>query len=647
MILLWVLAIVMILSFIYFFMFRQKKKVKSLYNYLTMDDLCSAVAVYFKDRLYIQKRSITSQEQLSNEIEEKHLLKRTLEAAIAGSYKARVTIIDEIEAFLVSNAMNITSLDELSCIVFRDPKLMTSNEKFETMMYFIQKDIMDNMTPEQLYDEDTEAHLMCFSYFIELTKCLELARPLKTAPHLHGYYINDDDIDSYFDFFMREKNIEITVADAVVITSMIIWEKLFGFGPIDTLVYDNSIDEIEGGTCGADFGSARHVVSPLNSIMVSVKNKLLRLQFLRFDSQSAFENCAISLANNGEGTFTSDDGFKFTTLTDLRRVTVRRPPLADKFSFNIRKLDFATRTNQELLEWNSVTIYNTQLVQDTLQVMAWSLLPFAWSGEQGAGKTSHVNSYVDLLEPDTAVRALGNIDESQFGNRFPERDIQHLFATPRQNAHVIAAVGRRTKGEFLIVMEILDAMWGQEAINNFKSGYVGGMLTAHGANSEDLVGFLAQLLAMGQSTSSQETTKIVASVININVKPMKYGDIYCLESITEIIPRDWKIEWETINEDALEMAGAINQQKYFQNYLDPALFKTAEIVVFNKQTNAYEIKNRPSLSLCAKIFFRLGKNRRKFFVNYMKRYFEVDIITEMIEKGVLILSDPTDLRGWF
>lgn len=644
--LLWAVALVLISSFVYFFMFKSQKKVRSLHKYLTFNDLCSAVSVYIKDRLYIQQRTLVSHEQMINTIAEKQLFKTTLEAAIAGSYKARRAILDEIEAFLVGSAMNITTLDELSCIVFRNPDNMSSNEKFETIMYFIYKDIEEHLSPEELYDEDNQAHLYLFQEFLRITEVLSAPRPLKTAPHLHGFYIDEDDLERYFDYFVREKEIEITVADAVAITAIMIYQKIFGFGPVDTIVYDNSIDEIEIGTCGAEFGNARHIVSPLNSVMVSVSNQLLRLQFLNFESKAALENCIIALAANGEGTFTAEDGYKFTTLTDLRRVTARRPPVSDRWSVNIRKLDAKVMTNQQLLERNFIAIGNTQLVQDTLQLLAWALIPLAWTGEQGSGKTSHVNAYCDLLEPDVAIRALGNIDESQFGNRYPERDMQHLFETPRQSLHEIAGVGRRTKGTFLVMMEVINSESGQEAINNFKSGYVGGMLTGHGDTTEAMVEFMAQLLAMGQSTSSIETTKIVASILSINVKTMKYGSVFCFEKITEVIPREWKIDWATCSEDGFELASAQNDQLYYSNVTNPNLYTVSEIVTFNKETFTYEPNTRPSLALCAKIFFRIQKNRRRFLFNYMKKYFNVDLLTELIDNNILIIKDMDSIKDW-
>jgi type IV secretory pathway ATPase VirB11/archaellum biosynthesis ATPase len=487
-----------------------------------------------------------------------------------------------------------------------------------------------------------------------------MKRALKTAPHLHASYLNDHDLQQFFDFFMREKNIEITVTDAVAITSLMIYQKLFGFGPVDTLIYDNSIDELWFGTCGAEFGSARHVVSPLNSVMVSISNNLIRLQFLHFQTQSALENCVVALSSNGEGTFTSDDGYKFTTLRDLRRVTSRRPPLSDRYAVNVRKLDYQVWTNRGLLERNPIEIHGTEFAQHTLQLFMWSMMNVGFIGDQGAGKTSHINASVDLLEPDVAIRAFGNIDESQFGNRYPERDIQHFFQTPRQGLHEVAGVGRRTRGMYIILMEVIDGESGQEAINNLKSGYIGGMLSGHGGNAHQMVEFMAQLLAMGQSTSSIETTKIVASVLNSCIKVMKYGNIFCYENITEIIPRDWSIDWVDVHpdntsyisahgesiRDSIDFIRAENDKLYYKNALDPALFYTQDIVYFNKETMTYEPKNRPTLGMCAKIFFRLAKERRKFFFNYMQNYFNVNILQELVDSRILILSETQSISDW-
>ena len=652
---LWILAIFMIMAFIYLLMFRPERQVQSVFKHQTLEDLATAFSIYMRDRLYMQKRKIVSHEQFINENEEKQLLRKTLEKAIGGDYPSRLVIIDEIQAFLIGTSMNIETLDDLNCILFRSPDAMSATEKFETMMYYLKKEVQSSMTVEQTYDEDNDDLLKIFKKFVEFTGVFKEKRPLKTDSTLSGYYLNDRDLSYHFRRFMDDKQIEITVADAVSITSILIYQRLFGFDIVDTLTYDNSIDEIEIGTTGATVGSGRHISSPLNSILIAMSNRLLRLQFLSFRSEAAYKNCIIALAANGEKTFTEDDGLKYTTLHNLRRITARRPPAADKISVNIRRLSFAPVTNRQLLEMNPVVPGNVQLVQDTLQVMAWTMTTFCWTGEQGSGKTSHVNAFCNLLDADTAIRALGNIDESQFGNRYPERDAQHLFETPRQSLHQIAGMARRTRGTFLILMEVIDAESGQEAINNFKSGYIGGMMTGHGATTEAMIEFMAQLLAMGQATSTVETTKIVANVLRLNVKTAKYGTTFHYEAITEIIPRDWNVNWEKIHVDnehlaayadrdeSIERIRAYNEQLYFQNSLNPQLYATQTLIRFNKESLTYEAVHRPSLKLCVDWFFAIAPSRRKFLFDYLEYYFKVDLAEELIEGKHVFVSSKEEL----
>ena len=652
---LWIIAIFMIFAFIYLVMFRPEKQVQSVFKYQTIEDLCSSVSVHMRDRLYMQKRKIVSHEQFINEIEEKQLLRKTLEKAIGGSYQARSVILDEIQAFLIGTSMNIETLDDLSCVLFRSPDAMLANEKFETMLYFLKKEIQDSLTLEQTYDEDNDDVRKAFKKFVEFTGVFKEKRPFKTDPTLSGYYINDKDLSTHFRRFLVEKNIEITVADAVAITAILIYQRLFGFGVVDTIVYDNSIDEIQLGTSGATVGSGRHISAPTNSAMIAMSNRTLRLQCISFHSEAAYQNAIISLASNGEKTFTADDGYKYTTLHDMRRITARRPPAADKFAVNIRRLSASVVTNRQLLEMNPTIPGNTQLVQDTLQIMAWTMTTFCWTGEQGSGKTSHVNAFCNLLDADVGIRALGNIDESQFGNRYPERDAQHLFETPRQSLHSIAGMGRRTRGTFLILMEVIDAESGQEAINNFKSGYIGGMMTGHGATTEAMIEFMAQLLAMGQSTSTVETTKIVANVLKLNVKTAKYGSTFHYEAITEIIPRDWNVNWELVHPDNgqeamyadaeqnLNRIRAINDQLYFQNSLNPLLYATQAIVRFNKETLTYEAVHRPSPGLCVQWFFAIDPSRRKFLFDYLENYFDVDLAQELIDNKHVFVDSKEEL----
>ena len=651
---LWAIAIFMMMVFIYLLMFRPEKQVQSVFRYQTLDDLCASVSVHMRDRLYMQKRKVVSHDQFINEIEEKQLLRRTLEKAIGGCYRSRSVILDEIQAFLIGSSMSIETLDDLSCVLFRSPDAMLANEKFETMLYFMRKEIYESLTIEQLYDEDNDDLRCAFKKFVQFCEVFQQKRPLKTDPGLSGYYVNDKDLSLHFRRYMEERNIEITVADAVAITSILIYQDLYGFGIVDTIAYDNSIDEIQLGTTGATVGSGRHVSAPTNSTLVAISNKTIRLQCISFRNEAAFQNAIIALASNGEKTFTADDGYKYTTLHDLRRVTARRPPASDKFAVNIRRLSADVVTNRQLLEMNPVVPNNIQIVQDTLQVMAWTMTTFCWTGEQGSGKTSHVNAFCNLLDADVGIRALGNIDETQFGNRYPERDAQHLFETPRQSLHAIAGLGRRTRGTYLVLMEVIDAASGQEAINNFKSGYIGGMMTGHGNTTESMVEFMAQLLAMGQATSTVETTKIVASVLKMNVKTAKYGSTFHYEAMTEIIPREWKVNWELVHPDIEDVSysdvdvnynriQAYNDQLYYQNALNPKLFEASTVIRFNKETLTYEAVNRPSLGLCVQWFFAIDPTRRRFLFDYLQTYFKVDLAQELIDGKFVFVDSKEDL----
>ena len=655
---LWIIAILMVLAFIYLLMFKQQKQVKSLYKHQTLEELSLHVAMYFRDRTYINKRNSVSAAQAENEIANKQLMVKTIDEATRGSYEARQALIDEISAFLVGSMMNISELDDLSCILFRDPNSMSANEKFVTMMYFIKQEIIAELSLEELHDEDAQETRMCFKRFVEFTKVFDKKRVLKTTENYQrheGYYLNNEDISFFFELFMEDRGIAIQVADAVMITSILIYQKLFGYGPIDDLIYDNSIDELQIGTCGATRGSGRHIVSPLNSTMVFMSNRTLRLQFLSFPNMETMEKAVFLLASNGEATFTSADGYKFTTLAkEPRRVTARREPAADMISVNVRKLDANVITNRELLLRNAVEIFGTNFVEETLQILAWAKIALCVTGAQGTGKTSHVNGYVDLLEPDVAIRALGNIDESDFRNRYPERDAQHFFETARQSQHQIAGMMRRTRGDFVILMEVIDGASGQEAINNLKSGYTGGMLTGHGDTTESMITFMAQLLAMGQATSSVETTKIVASTLRVNLKTARYGDIFHYDFLSEIIIRDWNIDWSQVNDDTLGITDtdrliqniAENNEKFYRNSLNPELYSVNKIVSFNKRTLTYEPANRFSPNFCAEMFLKLNKNRRKFLLNYMEAHFEVDLAQELIDTGVIVVDSKEELMKW-
>lgn len=634
---LWVLAAFCLLAFIYAFMFKPSRRLQTLHKYKTLEEMTIATGEYFRERTFPQTRNLVSNEQAVAENYERNKLMETIEAASGGSYKDRQLIIEEIMTFLMSDAFNIERLEDLSCISFINAKQMTPTEKFEVMMYYIQKEIEEQMREEGTFNDDSMGQFEAFSEFINMFGILEKSRQLRTNPDHMAIYVTDKDIDNYFDVFMSERDEDITVSDAIAITAIFIYQRLFGFSKVDTLIYQ-SIDELQLGVGGTEIGEKRHIASPENSVLAVINNKKIRLQFLRFESITDLENTIVALSENGEQTFTPKDGFKFTTLKNLRRVTSRREPVADFMSTNIRKLATAGPTNVQLLQKNPVKIHNAEFVGEWLQLLAWAKMCIIWSGGQGSGKSSHMNAFTELFGPDVAVRALGNIDESRFKDRQPEFDIQHYFQTKDNDLHSVSGMMRRTNGQYMLLMEVIRAEDAQEAINNFASGYYGGSLTTHAATAEDAIKFLGQLLAMGQNTSTNDTQAMCASVMSTFISVRKNGDLFGFGGITEIIPRDWKPKFSDVDPADPNVALAENARIYQQNRLNPEIFSTRRLVGFDREINRYYPDESPSTAYLSKIYEKLDPKHRDFFYGFMRKYYDIDAYQMLVDAGVIVIA---------
>ncbi|MFF2798076.1 P-loop NTPase family protein [Lysinibacillus xylanilyticus] len=632
---LWFLAALCMTAFAYAFMFRPSRKLQTLHKYKTLEEMTSATAEYFRERTYPNTRNLVSNEQALAENSEKNMLMDTIELASAGSYPHRKLIIEEISTFLMSDAFGIDKLEDLSCISFINAKQMTPTEKFEVMMFYLQKELEDEMRKAGTYSDDSMGQFEAFYNFVELFGILDKSRQLRTNTDHVGIYVTEKDIDNYFDMFMSERDEDITVNDAISITSIFIYQNLFGFSVVDTLIYQ-SIDEIQIGVGGTEVGEKRHIASPLNSVYAIINNKKIRLQFLRFESITDLENTVISLSENGEETFTPKDGYKYTTLKNLRRVTSRREPVADYMSTNVRKLATSGPSNVDLLKKNPVEIYDAEFVGEWLQLLAWAKMCVIWSGGQGTGKSSHMNAFTELFGPDVAIRALGNIDESRFKDREPEFDIQHFFKTKDRGIHEVAGLMRRTNGGYMLLMEVITAEDAQEAINNFTSGYLGGALTTHASTPEDAIQFLGQLLAMGQNTSTNDTQDQCARVMSTFIGVQKNGDIFGFSGISEIVPRDWKPKFTEIDKSNPQVAQAENDKLYQENILNPEIFTTRRLVGFNREINRYYPDQAPSVRYLETLYRALEAKHREFMFGFMKKYYGIDAEQMLVDAGVII-----------
>lgn len=634
---LWIIALLCMGIFVYAFMFKPNRKMQTLHRYRTMEEMTIAVSEYFRERTYPQTRNLVSDEQALAENAEKNMLMDTMEKAASGSYQHRRIIIEEIMGFLMSTAFNITKLEDLSCISFINAKQMTPNEKFELMLFYTQKDLEEQMLEEGTLTEDSEGQFEAFYQLLNRFAVFSKQRQLLTAKEYSAYYITEKDLDDYFDVFMDERDEDITLSDAINLTAILIYQKRFGFGVLDTLVYQN-IDEIQAGVGGTLIGENKHIASPLNSVITQINNKKVRLQFLRFESMKDLENTIVSLTENGEETFTPKDGFKYTTLSNMRRVTSRRPDVADSISVNIRKIASAGPTNVQLLKKNPVPIMGAEFVGEWLQLLAWAKMCVILSGVQGSGKTSHLNAFVELFGPDSGVRVLGNIDESRYMDRYPEFDIQHYFSTKNRSMHEVAAMMRRTNGQYMILTELLKSEDAQEAINNFTSGYLGGALSMHADTPEEAIQFIGQLLAMGQNTSTNDTQAMAAKVMSTFIGSSKLGDIFGFKGIYEILPRDYKPPFEEVDEDNPIDALARNNRLFQENTLNPEIFETRRLVGFDREINKYYPDQAPSPSYLAKIYEKLAPQHRDVFFGFMRKYYNLDARKILIDNGTIVLQ---------
>jgi len=658
---LWIIAVLMIAAFFYLFYFRRQTNTEALYNHMTLYEMGVEYSNNLVTRMNVNPRGDFSEEQSENMEAARQLLIRTYQAAQEGEVEAREAMIQDIQAWIQGDAMEITNLDELTCVAYRDPANMSTNEKFITMMYFFRKEVLDSMTYMEKGDPDNDKDTKILIKLLDYLGTLKQKRPLVTDKlgRDRGYFVNTEDMREGFKRFSEEYNegegLEFTLTDAIAITALMVYQDVIGYSLFDMLVYDNSISELWSGSMGADRGSKKQIVSPENSICVAIQGDTVRLQCLRFPSSKAYENAILSFASTTKRTFTDKDGYIYTTLKHGRRVVLRRASVSDRWGVNIRTLETTVGTNEELLRRNKVPILNAEFIEDLLQIIAWSMIPSVFTGQQGTGKTTHLLYFLGKLETDMAVRAIGNIDEFNFGMTYPERDFAHFFTSDVHDLHSIAGMAKRTRGMVLVMSELLVSNDVEEALNSFKSGYLGGFTTGHGATTAAMIEYMAGLLAQLRNTTPKEMEKLVAESFKFNIKTARIGGVYQIEFIEEIIARDFNLTWNhfddpRVNVDQVNKLMAENTTTYYKNHLDPQMFSVNRLAYFDMGNKEYVPVNPPSFELITMIFFRVNKERRVPVLQMLDMYYDLnplDIIQQLIDTKTVIASSVEEFkRDW-
>ena len=323
-----------------------------------------------------------SEEELKRRKSKKYELKKALKGCTYGDVNDK-KYVKELIFDLLSKEYGVTEMNISRAIPFDIPSILTSQDKFDILLYIYKKEFgyeaLSELIKKYKLDE--------FKYIQGETKPC--------------YVITEEEIS---DIFEKEK-IELSFGDKLNIVVQRIYQQYKGYSSIDE-IRDMNIDGVSGGVSGlpesfisqvaqtdsSDYLSQiqeHKVQRACDSIWIMFHGKSIRLGFLSFGTEAELKRvCQNIYKYNNPGQLSDTNGYKINEMKDGSRVVVVRPSMSETWAFFVRKFDVKRATLEQIV------LYPGK--EDTIALLKYLVKGariISLTGEQGCRKNNNAYGY--------------------------------------------------------------------------------------------------------------------------------------------------------------------------------------------------------------------------------------------------------------
>lgn len=367
--------------------FIKKKKTEEVEEAVNVDDKTYTIE---KMEAFIKKRldEITkvnlydiglSEEELKRRKNKKYELKKALKGCTYGDVNDK-KYVKELIFDLLAQEYGVEETNISKAIPFDVPSLLTSQDKFDILIYIFKKEFGYEALPELIK-----------KYNLAVLKYVEG----ETKP---CYVITEQEID---DIYEQEK-VTLSFSDKLSIVVQRIYQHYKGYSSIDE-IRDMNIDGVSGGVSGlpesflsqvaqteSDYLNqiAEHKVPrACDSIWIMFQGKSIRLAFLSFGTEAELKRvCQNIYKYNNPGQLSDTNGYKINEMKDGSRVVVVRPSMSETWAFFVRKFDVKRATLEQIIRYPG-----KEDAIDLLKYLVKGARIISLTGEQGCRKNNNAN----------------------------------------------------------------------------------------------------------------------------------------------------------------------------------------------------------------------------------------------------------------
>ena len=495
-----------------------------------------------------------SEEELKRRKNKKYALKKALKGCTYGDVNDK-RYVKELIFDLLSKEYGVNEANISSAIPFDMPSLLTSQDKFDILIYVYKKE---------------------FGYeaLTQLIKRYNLA----TLKYLEGetkpcYVITDDEISGIFE----KENITLSFYDKLEIVVQRIYQHYKGYSSIDE-IRDMNIDGVSGGVSGLpesflsqvaqtdgdylDQVAEHKVPRACDSIWIFFQGKSIRLAFLSFGTESELKRvCQNIYKYNNPGQLSDTNGYKINEMKDGSRVVVVRPSMSETWAFFVRKFDVKRATVEQ---WTG-EMPGSDKVIDLLKFLVKGARITSITGEQGFGKTTLLMGMIENIYETMNLRITETAFELHLRKVYPTRNILSMRETDTISGQECLDVQKKTDGSVNIIGEVATDPVASWMIQSAQVASKFTLFTHHAKTFPDLVTALRNsMLRAGVFKNEKTAEEQVVQVLNFDIHLQKdfRGRRY-IERVTECIPIVDKKTYDYDYNSEKTMNGKV--QKFFEN----------------------------------------------------------------------------------
>ena len=555
-----------------------------------------------------------SEEELKRRKNKKYALKKALKGCTYGDVNDK-RYVKELIADLLAKEYGVDETNISSAIPFDIPSLLTSQDKFDILIYAYKKE---------------------FGYeaLTQLIKRYNLA----TLKYIEGetkpcYVITGEEIDEIFE---KEK-IVLSFQDKLEVVVQRIYQHYKGYSSIDE-IRDMNIDGVSGGVSGLpesflsqvaqtdgdylDQVAEHKVPRACDSIWIFFQGKSIRLAFLSFGTESELKRvCQNIYKYNNPGQLSDTNGYKINEMKDGSRVVVVRPSMSETWAFFVRKFDVKRATVEQ---WTGNMPGNEKVIE-LLKYLVKGARITSITGEQGCGKTTLLMGMIENIYETMNLRITETAFELHLRKVYPTRNILSMRETDTIAGQECLDVQKKTDGSVNIIGEVATDPVASWMIQSAQVASKFTLFTHHAKTFPDLVTALRNsMLRAGVFKNEKTAEEQVVQVLNFDIHLQKdfRGRRY-IERVTECIPVVDQTTYDHDYKGEKTMDGKVqkffeNATTYFSKITEQNLYRYQNILEY--VDGEYQITNKITDKNLAEMRSNMDESDLEEFDNFVEKY---------------------------